>query len=181
MSKDSLSGPLNELRSGLANAPDRKVTRILAVVDAVGDTALNNALLEPLRPRLAVMKPARPLRFARLLFLPLDPLTVPTHAWSGVDPTLPRACIAPLARVARAGLGQAAREVERMIAGQDTGAEAVIRAAGRLLWPNAAETLAAATPPADWSETGLPSNSFTGLATGVAAVLRRAAHLYELA
>jgi hypothetical protein len=172
---------VRELRPGILEADDQKIRRILAVVDGVSDPTVNQALLDPLRPRLALLKPVRPLRFARLLFIPLDPLTLPAHAWRLGEPAIPRSILAPIAAIVRSGLGDEAHAIDRIIAGHKADATQVVTRAGDLLWPRAAEVLSAATVPDDWPETGLAAALFPPLAACIAAVLRRAAPLRCLA
>jgi hypothetical protein len=169
------------LQPGLLEADDHKIRRVLAVVDGVADPAINQALLEPLRPRLATLRPVRPLRLTRLLFIPLDPLTVPLRAWHPRDPTVPRPALAPIAKIVQAGLGDLAPVIEGIIAGHKADAAQAISQAGELLWPRAAAILATAPPPADWADTGLPPVAYQPLAASIAAVLRRASQLRCLA
>jgi hypothetical protein len=169
------------LQPGLLEADDHKIRRVLAVVDGAADPAINHALLESLRPRLAALRPVRPLRLTRLLFIPLDPLTVPLRVWRASDPTVPRPILAPVARLVRTGLGETAPAIEGIIAGQKADAVQAITQAGELLWPRAAEILCAAPPPADWPETGLSPAAYKPLIASIAAVLRRASLLRNLA
>ncbi len=174
-------GGMQALQPGLLEADDLKIRRVLAVVDNVADPAINKALLETLRPRLATLRPVRPLRLTRLLFIPLDPLTVPMRGWRPGDATVPRPVLAPIAKIVRSGLGDLAPVIDGIIAGHRADAAQAITQAGELLWPRAAAILAGATPPADWVDTGLPPAAYKPLAASVAAVLRRAPQLRCLA
>jgi len=172
---------LHDLRPGLLEADDSKIRRVLAVVDGVADPTINQALLDPLRPRLATLRPVRPLRFTRLLFIPLDPLTVPMRDWRAGDPTVPRPVLAPIAKTVQARLGSLAPVIDKIIAGRRADAKEAITQAGEILWPHAAESLVSAPPPADWQETGLPLTAYKPLAESIAAVFRRAMQLRSLA
>jgi hypothetical protein len=173
------SAAVDDLR--LAQADDHKVRRIVALVDGTTDPAMNRALLDPLRSRLSVLRPARPLRFTRLMFIPFDPLTVPLRQWRIGDATLPRPAMAPIARQVSAALGEIARDVDALITRQAIDAEEAIKHAGELLWPHAAELIAAADVPTDWADTELPLAAYRVLAAALAAVLRRAVPLRRLA
>lgn len=168
------------IRHELRGADDRKLERITAVLDDVRDNTAKQFILEPLRDRLATIRPARPLRFVRLLFLPLDPVIVPASGWRPDSATIPRSILTALAAVVHAALGPAVEAIERAIAGHKSDATQVITSAGEMLWPAAAEILAATPVPPGWEETGLPSQHFEPLAKAVAAVLRRAAGLRRL-
>ena len=169
------------LRRDLIKANDHKIRQIVAVLDDIVNPAANQALLDPVRSRLASLKPARPLRFARLLCIPIDPLIVPARDLRPGDLTVPRTALASLARVVRSGLGSEVSAIETIIAGHKTDEVRVVTLAGDLLWPRAAEILAEAVPPVDWRETGLRPAVFTDLALCGAAILRRAPQLRRLA
>lgn len=169
------------LHPGMLDADDEKIRRILRVLDGVSDPAVNQALLDPVRHRLAVLKPARPPRFARVLFMPLDPLTVAAKDWRPGDPAIPRSILTPIAKIVRAGLGSVGPYVDKMIAGGTADTVQAITRAGEALWPRAAEILASAPPPEDWPETGFSPALYATLAANMAAVLRRGPHLRSLA
>ena len=170
------------LRRDLLDADDQKIRRIIAVVEGAADPRVNQALLDPLRTRLAVLRPVRPLRFARLLFIPLDPLIVPPRDWRPGDPTVPRNVLAAMDRVVRAALGggEVAR-MEALIEGLKTDAALVITRVGETLWPRAGDILATAPMPPDWAETGARPAAWPVLAKAIATVLRRAPRLRALA
>jgi hypothetical protein len=172
---------MRALQPGLLEADDHKIRRVLAVVDGVADPAINQALLDTLRPRLATLRPVRPLRLTRLLFIPLDPLTVPMRGWHPGEAAVPRPVLAPIARIVRSGLGDLTSVIDGIIAGHKADAGQAITQAGELLWPRAAAILATAPPPEDLAETGLPLSAYKPLAASIAAVLRRAPQLRSLA
>lgn len=169
------------LRHELREADDRKIRRITAMLDDVADPTGKQAILDPLRDRLGSLKPLRPLRFARLLFAPFEPLIVPPSAWRPGDVAIPRTVLTPLAAVVRAGLGTQMAAIEEIIAGCKTDATEVITAAGAALWARAAEILAVSPTPADWESTGLRATFYPPLAAAIVTVLRRASSLRQLA
>jgi hypothetical protein len=169
------------LRQDLSLADDQKIKRVIAMLDDVADPKMNQALLDPLRVRLASLNLERPLRFTRLLFLPLDPVIVAPRDWQPDEPSVPRTALAPLAQLVRKGLGAEAIFIDKTIAGRKTDAVQAIALAGEALWPRAAEVLAAAAPPEDWAESGLPAKVFQPLTRAIAAVLRRGPQLRWLA
>lgn len=184
MQKDSLGGGQQAVRSltqELRDADDQKVIRIAGVVDEVSDPAINQSLLDPFRDRLAVLKPVRPLRFSRFLFIPLDPLIVPGRDWRPGEPSIPRTVLMSISGMVRTGLGTEASGFDRRIAGRKADVEQAISQAGEVIWPRAAELLAAAPLPADWPTTGLAASAYPSLALAIAAILRRAPQLRRLA
>jgi hypothetical protein len=168
------------VRHDLSMADDRKIKRVIAMVDDVADPALNQALLDPLRVRLASLNLVRPLRFSRLLFMPLDPVIVPAREWKPGEPVVPRTALAPLAKLVRGALGGAAIFIDKTIAGKKTDAIEAIAFAGEALWPRAAAILKEAKAPTDWEEAGLPERVFASLAGAIAAVLQRGPQLRSL-
>lgn len=172
---------LRGLRHALSDADDRKIRRVVALLDQAPVPADVQTILDPLRPRLAMLRPPRPLRFGRLLFTPLDPLIVHASDWRPGDPSVPRGVLVPVAQTVLAALGEEAAWIEERIAGRDTGDEAIAACAGNWLWPRAAAILSAAPDPVGWDATGMPLAVYVPLARGIAAVLHRTSRLQDLA
>jgi hypothetical protein len=98
-------GPdMRTLRRELVGASDERVLEVLRFVDTLPDRAAADGLLAPLRNRLRVLRPPRPLRFERLLMAPLNPVLVEPAAWRLGAPTLPRQAITPIAAQIREAL-----------------------------------------------------------------------------
>jgi hypothetical protein len=168
---------IREVSRGLADARDAQILKVVAMVDAMPDRGAADQLIAPLRPRLAQLRPPRPLRFARLLFLPLDPLIVNAARWRIEQPTIPRSAIPSLAAALAVDLGAVGRKVAAMIEGRTTQDLEVVAAAGALLWKKAAEMLADAQQPADWEATGLSTPVHKPLARRIGALLFQAERL----
>ncbi len=170
-----------EVSRSMLVARDEKIERIVAIVDGLAIRGDADALIAPLRMRLARMRMRRPLKFARLLFTPLDALVVPTALWSRGRLGLPRAALAPIAAECRVLLGAALGPVDALIEGCDTDNIVALRAAGRLLWPLAARALAGLAAPADWVRTsGLAVEDHDDAVRLLTGVLREAAEIEEL-
>jgi hypothetical protein len=179
---DSLdTGSLRGLARGLQRAEDAKLVRAVAVIDELAERGAADQLMDPLRPRLARLRPARPLRWARLLFTPLDELIVVPKDWRPESGVIPRNALDPIARTVRRELGAAGVRVEAMIAGKTTRDSAVVRQAGAILWPAAARVLASAPPPEGWAEAGLRPATYEPLARAIAIVLDQVPAIEELA
>ncbi|HUB10656.1 MAG TPA: hypothetical protein VMB34_01760 [Acetobacteraceae bacterium] len=164
------SAELAALHDTLARVDDEKIPRLLEIVDAVQRRGASDELIAPFRTRMAQLRPARPLRFTRLLFLPLNPLIVPSAAWEAKAPSIPRSALGPMAEAVRAGMGTRAATVDEMIAGRTTHDHRLVAEAGPLLWTGAAETLPQAAAPALWAETTrLPVGLFGAIAGNAAA------------
>jgi hypothetical protein len=186
---------VRELRRHIAEAGDEKILKIVRLMDTLDQRGASDALLAPVRPRLAAMRPSHPLRFARLLFTPADPLIVARDEWRPGMPAVPRVALPILADFVR-GLMSGAQatiadrdalaRIDTLIEGATTADADIIRAAGLVCWPRVATTLnslagsgAGSTDDSGsrqacvtaWREAGLPAEALTPIASGLAAML----------
>ena len=169
------------INRGLMAARDEQIGRVVAMVDGMPDRGEADALIAPLRARLAQLRPNRPLNFARLLFRPLDPLIVSAASWRRGRIGLPRSALAPLAAQCRALLGDAAEPVENLIEGHQANDSGAVRGAGAILWPLAASALANAAPTAAWpGATGLVTEDHADAVRLIVAVLGEANEIERL-
>jgi hypothetical protein len=169
------------LHSLLSHANDAKIRRVTEMLDGVPDVKARQTIMEPLRPRLKLLKIPHQLRLERLLFIPFEPLIVPAREWRPGDATIPRTILTAIAGVVRAGLGPDAAAIDAMVAGHRTDEIQVVTLAGEALWPRASAILAgSAEAPSDWAKTGVRETLYQPLARIVAAVLCRAPRLRSL-
>jgi transcriptional regulator with XRE-family HTH domain len=172
---------LRELQSRLAGAEDNQIERVVAMVDALPKRGYADRLVAPLRPRLAQLRPPRPLRFCRLLFLPADPLIVPAPEWRPASLTIPRTALEPLAVSVRDAMSPGiTAAVEAMIANRTTRDSEIVRRAGAILWPAAGKILSAAPASRTWNSTGLPTYEHRALARAIGAVVTHGVMLREI-
>ena len=165
------SQELHALSRSLASARDEQVMRAVAMVDGMSERGAADAIIAPLRPRLAALRPARPMRFARLLFLPLNPLIVPAPKWNPGSATVPRSALAPLAAAVREAIEPVDEAIDAAIVGHSAEDKEIVAQAGEALWPLAGSTLTMAPELPGWSDTGLPAATAAGIARAVGAVL----------
>src|ERR1700761_895719 len=133
---------LQQLGRAAAESADHRMHEVVRTVDAMASRGHADALIAPLRPRLGAVQIARPLRFARLLFLPLDVLIVTPARWKPADNTLPRSIILPLTHIVEAALDKRAGEIKGRIRAHSTADTDVIDLVGPSLWTEAAAILA---------------------------------------
>ena len=163
----------SQVHASLAQAPDTAVARVVAMVDALPDRGAADAIIAPLRPRLAQLRPVRPVGFSRLLFTPLNPVILSTAEWRRADMGLPRASLAVLGKAVRAALGNNAAWC---------GDGQVLPDHGPALWTQAAPVLETLELPAIWqSDTGLSSADYHAISGTAAAILHEAAQIEWLA
>jgi hypothetical protein len=164
---------------GLAAAPAMPQTSHWAEAQALAEANAQAALW---RTRMRTLRPMRPLKLARLLAMPLEPVLIDAAHWRSDAVTLPRSAIQPFAAVIEAALPEVTDNVSAMIAGKTTKDSEAVHQAGAVLWPAAATVLQAATvPPPDWARACLPPASFQPLAQAVAVCLSVSTRLPDLA
>jgi hypothetical protein len=164
----------------LREAEDPRIMRVVAMVDAMISRGPADQLIAPIRPRLAILRPPRPLRFARLMFHPLDRLIVPPARWRPGRPVLPRTALRTMAEHVRLAMGVVATRIEAEIAGRTTADTVLIARLGRSLWPAAAAILADKAIPDDWDTTALGAAAYRPLADSAAVLLAEAPALDAL-
>ena len=179
----STIGPaeIKALRRLLVDARADQITRVVAMIDSLPERGEADDLLTPFRARLAEINPPRPLNFARLLFIPIDPLIVPGPRWRRGTLGVTRTVLTPLARHVGRALAEDATAIEAMIAGRSVADRTVIHAAGAKLWPAASRVLTSASPPPDWQDaTGLPASDHAAIAGAIATLLAQAVPIQRL-
>jgi hypothetical protein len=173
---------LRELQETLSRADDGQIAEVVSLVDRLPERGGADALLAPLRARLQLLRPRRPLSLLRLLFLPMDSIIVVAAGWRRKSITLPRSTLASFGAQVRGLLGTTAGELDAQIEGTMRDDDAAVLRLGKLLWPRAAELLAKAPMPANWAAaTGLTEADYTDLARSLAVVLREASAIELMA
>jgi hypothetical protein len=178
---------LARLRREVVAAEDARILRVVRYVDSLPARGEADALIAPLRPRLEVLRPPRPLSLTRLLFVPLDPLIVPAERWRPGAPGIPRTALLPLSGVVTERLGPVGARVQARIAGRQTSEIDAVIEAGGWLWPAAAavlgsgEALGSGDAPVAPAGAGGLDAAVAALAGPIAAVLAHGTALYRLA
>jgi hypothetical protein len=168
---------IRTLTQDIVSAPDTQIKRIVAKVDAMTVRGPADTLIEPLRPRLRMLRPPRPLRFVRLMFNPLDPLIVSASRWLPGRHAIPRTALLPMGLMVRQEMGGDALAIEAEAAGRTTADTALMERLGRSLWPIAARILGEPKIPDTWEKSGLGDVVYRPLADTVAALLGQAVSL----
>ncbi len=171
---------LRELRRTLSSITDARLIQVVALIDRMVERGTADELIGPFRTRLGQIRPPRPLRFTRLLFLPLDPVIVSAPRFRAGTPTVPRTALPSFANVVRAALGGRVHEIEADLAGRAAEDTDTVQQVGDVLWPEAATILARAPRPPGWVDAGLPAVLHESLARGISAVLQQAATLHVI-
>jgi len=135
-------------------ADDEALLRLVGLLDELDVRGHLDSVLAPARNRLRWLRPARRLRFARLLFLLLDGAVVDAAEWRRGTPTLPRTVLLPLVGALLGALGEPGKAFAAGCSRHKSDDFEAIAKLGGMIWTQAAALLPA-TPPAGWSETGL--------------------------
>ena len=173
-------GPWRELARAVRQARDGQLLRLVALLDGLRARGAAEALLEGLRPRLAALRPERPLSLTRILCIPIEAALRAPGAWKGEAGTVPRSAIAPLAVQLERTQPRLVQEVAA--AAQGHVLPRALGLCGRLgerLWPAAAESLQPAPPPG-WEATGLPDAAYAAIAPTCRVLWTHAADLWAL-
>lgn len=128
----------------LAEASDDRLLEAVAFLDRLSERGAADQLLDPVRPRLALLRPPRPATLERILVLPFEDLLVRSEDHWPERRRIPRSALPPLVRTALGGLEAplACRLLDEL-AGQDMRAGAAVLSVGARLWPAAAGLLKA--------------------------------------
>lgn len=161
---------LSRISARTSMASDTVLRQVVAVLDAVPSRALLDPIIESARPRLKLLRPPRPLTFARILFLPFDGALVPMADWRPGSSKFPRTALMPLAEALRSAMGSAAEEISANLGGRNFFDVLQVDQAGRRLWAEAAELAPSLSFPQGMPEAGLSAaqcNELLGLAAGM--------------
>lgn len=165
-------GAIRDLQRTMARADDARIAEIVTLLDKMPERGAADALLAPLRARLLQIRPPRRLNIARLLFTPANPVVIPATHWRRNNVTIPRTALRCLASQVLAALDDAS-DLKADIAGATTADRDCVLRGGALLWPRAADILAASSMPVDWtSDTNLGAADYLAIARPLAALLR---------
>ena len=149
--------PLTSLSNRTSRASDEVLRQVVGLLEAIPARSTLDPILESARPRLRLLRPPRPITFARILFLPFDGNIVPVKDWRPGMAKLPRQALLPIANALREAMGPAAEELTAPLGGRNFFDVLQVDVTGRALWAAAAEH--AETLPLD---NGLPSVGLTG-------------------
>jgi hypothetical protein len=166
--------------SGQASkASDTVLRQVVAVLDAVPSRAMLDPIIEAARPRLKLIRPPRPITFARILFLPFDGALVPMREWSPGSAKFPRPALMPIAEAIREALGPAAEEVNANLGGRNFFDVLQVDYVGRSLWGEAARQVPKLSFPQGLPAAGLNAAQCAELLTLAAGIWRHANEIWE--
>ncbi|MCX8135251.1 MAG: hypothetical protein N3D18_14975 [Roseococcus sp.] len=170
---------LRELARAAREASDSQLLRLVAVLDRLPRRGAADAVLDPVRHRLATLRPERPMTPMRLLFLPMEGVIVAPRAWRGEARQLPRTALAPIGEAVFAAAPGLEEALAASIGEARISDHALAATLGARLWPAAAQSLPESAPPG-WAETGLPEAAYARLRPLVALLWRHGPGVHAL-
>jgi len=166
--------------SGTAsNASDSVLRQVVAVLDAVPSRSMLDPIIAAARPRLKLLRPPRPITFARILFLPFDGALVAEDEWSPGSGKFPRAAITPIADAIRVAMGPPAEEISANLGGRNFFDVLLVDQAGRRVWAEAARLAPDLAFPEGLPSLGLSAPQCAELISLAASIWRHAEPIWE--
>jgi hypothetical protein len=166
------------LTENLSGASDENLLRIVAMIDRQAERNKLDDLLTDIRPRLARLRPPRPVTMTRLLFLPLSGALVNRNMWRQDPAAIPRAALKPIFELLRDLPGSHLQEAEDATRGAVFSDLAVVDQYGRFIWETAAKLCEKITPGTRWAEAGFMPEDFRTMMRLAAGVWRHAGPLW---
>lgn len=170
--------PHVQLQDAVAQATDSALIQIVQLLDGLAyrpgelEGILSSAL-----PRLRSLRPARPMRVNRLIFLPLEGAIISHGSWDIGEGVIPRRALAPILQSLRAGMGAFADRMDADLLACPPADADMVGVLGTALWTEAARLAPELQPPAD---SILPPADFRGLVDLCARVWMHGGALWEL-
>jgi hypothetical protein len=160
-------------------ASDTVLRQVVAVLEAVPSRKELDPIIAAARPRLKLLRPPRPLTFARTLFLPFDGAIVSEKAWAPGSPTFPRQALMPIANAILKAMGPAAEEINASLSGRSFLDVLELDYGGRMLWAAAARLAPQLPFPKDATLAWLGPDAWKELLSAAGAIWRHADAIWE--
>lgn len=176
--KKTTTSPDQTLRQAVAHTSDAALLHIVQLLDNLSHRPGElDSILAAALPRLRALRPARPMRFNRLLFLPLEGAIASVESWDIGEGILPRRALTPILRVVRPALGELAEQMDLELRHSEPDDTVGIGAIGSAIWTEAAQVAPGLPVPPDQP---FPAADFRALLDLCARVWHRAPDLWEL-
>lgn len=176
---------LSELKRALVAADDRRLLAVVAMVDRLNDRGPLDAPIAEIRPRLARLRPPRPLRPERVLVLPFEQLLLEPGLWEPGRSGVPRSILRELIALGLSGLSRAQMaQLESFAVGRTMDDADGVAALGHVVWPAAAERFASVGRDEEWPASvpkpALRLSDIRPVLVGIAPLLAEAKRLMRL-
>lgn len=153
------------LAQQLEVASDEALTKIVAVVDGLGDPEMRFRILGPSLHRLKRLRPPRRLSLKRLLFLPLSGALVDTPHWQNAEGRIPRSAIKPLMDALEPALSPKLAVFDQRLRRKTFDDTEVVGQVGNQLWALAAKAGPGLRATSFWKSSGLGPEEVEAIAS----------------
>jgi hypothetical protein len=170
---------LSRISKRTSKASDTVLQQVVAVLEAVPSRAVLDPIIEAARPRLRMLRPPRPITFARILFLPFDGAVVPLKEWTSGSAKLPRPALLPISEALRAAMGPTAEKISANLGGRNFFDVLQVDSEGRALWAEAAQLAPTLSFPQGLPAAGLNGAQTLALLQLAASIWRQADRIWE--
>ena len=170
---------LSRISKRTSMASDSVLQQVVAVLEAVPSRAMLDPIIETARPRLKLLRPPRPITFARILFLPFDGAVVPLKEWSMGSAKLPRPALMPISEAIQTAMGPEAEKISANLGGRSFFDVLQVDSQGRTLWAEAARLAPTLSFPEGLPAAGLDAAQSRQLLELAAGIWRHADGIWE--
>lgn len=170
---------LSRISKRTSMASDSVLQQVVAVLEAVPSRAMLDPIIETARPRLKLLRPPRPITFARILFLPFDGAVVPLKEWSMGSAKLPRPALMPISEAIQTAMGPEAEKISANLGGRNFFDVLQVDSQGRTLWAEAARLAPTLSFPKGLPAAGLGAAQSRQLLELAAGIWRYADGIWE--
>lgn len=170
---------LSRISKRTSKASDTVLQQVVAVLEAAPSRAVLDPIIEAARPRLRMLRPPRPITFARILFLPFDGAVVPLKEWTSGSAKLPRPALLPISEALRAAMGPTAEKISANLGGRNFFDVLQVDSEGRALWAEAAQLAPTLSFPQGLPAAGLNGAQTLALLQLAASIWRQADRIWE--
>jgi hypothetical protein len=170
---------LSRISKRTSMASDSVLQQVVAVLEAVPSRAMLDPIIETARPRLKLLRPPRPVTFARILFLPFDGAVVPLKEWSMGSAKLPRPALMPISEAIQTAMGPEAEKISANLGGRSFFDVLQVDSEGRTLWAEAARLAPTLSFPEGLPAAGLDAAQSRQLLELAAGIWRHADGIWE--
>jgi hypothetical protein len=176
------SGTFSETRAlggMIETASDKALSKIVSVVDKIGNPELHERLLGPSLRRLKRLRPTRPASLMRVLFMPLSGALIDPLHWRRAEGLIPRSALEPLLNSLSQELAPQFDAISLQLRSGSLEDEKLIDQVGRHLWQLAGNVVPRLRHGASWSKVGFGQSDFSAITALAEALWRHAGPLWN--
>jgi hypothetical protein len=169
-----------DLTANLNAASDENLLRIVAMIDRLPDRSKLDVLLADVRPRLAQLRPPRPVTLTRLLFLPLSGALIDQADWRRDAATIPRTALHLISQAIGELLGETWQSMAKALRSAVFSDIVIVENHGQPLWEGAARAAERISPGIRWTEAGFEPEDFRVMVRLASGVWRHAGAIWNI-